>query len=285
MWLSRFFLKSIVRKIVARLLVVLNLSGLFLCGTSENVYGDLYLPRPGESTGFAVEEYNAQRKWDSPYAGVPAAVTYSFVTSTTVMYDETSVGGGSGTISPLTTFMPAGALNEIRSAFEAWSNVANITFTEVTDEGNNYGSAGVADIRIGGHAFDGGFGTLAHAVTASFGTTPYNTIAYAWIDFDIAENWAIDSVDGNTNTIDVFQVAAHEIGHAIGLGHETTVQALMNPNYSESFTGLLADDIAGAQFLYGIAAVPEPSAFLFGGLICGLIAVKKLRKGTAQLAK
>lgn len=33
-----------------------------------------------------------------------------------------------------------------------------------------------------------------------------------------------------------------------------------------------------------IVAVPEPSAFLFGGLICGFLVVKKLRKGSVKLA-
>lgn len=73
------------------------------------------------------------------------------------------------------------------------------------------------------------------------------------------------------------------IGHISGLG-----TAVMNPSiiigterrmYTDRDLAILAD------IGWNIAAVPEPSAFLFGGLICGLIAVKKLRKGTAQIAE
>ena len=257
---------------------------LILCTVApENLYADLYLPPEGASLPSGViQEFVAPRKWDSEFAGLPAEVTYSFVTSLTATYDETALGGGSGTLSPITEFMPVGALDEIRSAFNAWSAVSNITFTEVlVDSGNNYNTLlgdSDADIRIAGHALGGPFGTLAHAATSSFGTTPLLTIATAWIDFDIAENWAVDSIDGSNSAFDIFQVAAHEIGHAIGLGHEETNVALMNPIYSEAFTGLQPDDISGAQFLYGAVAVPEPSAFLFGGLVCGVLGVRYSRQ-------
>ena len=50
----------------------------------------------------------------------------------------------------------------------------------------------------------------------------------------------------------------------------------MNPFYTEAFSGLQADDIAGAQFIYGAAsvAVPEPGTgmlLLLGmGLLVGM---------------
>jgi hypothetical protein len=48
-------------------------------------------------------------------------------------------------------------------------------------------------------------------------------------------------------------IAAHEFGHAIGLGHSTTLSATMYPSTSAcnaSIRTLDADDIAGAEFLY-----------------------------------
>ena len=48
-------------------------------------------------------------------------------------------------------------------------------------------------------------------------------------------------------------IAVHEFGHALGLGHSTTTGATMYPSVSSCNAGnrtLAADDIAGVRFLY-----------------------------------
>lgn len=56
-------------------------------------------------------------------------------------------------------------------------------------------------------------------------------------------------------------IAAHEFGHALGLGHSTLAQATMYPSTSACNVqnrSLDADDIAGAQALYPQTVAPLP---------------------------
>ncbi|GAU98827.1 hypothetical protein RvY_09917-2 [Ramazzottius varieornatus] len=67
--------------------------------------------------------------------------------------------------------------------------------------------------------------------------------------FDDAEEWTADSIIG----VNLFQVATHEFGHALGLGHSKNQKALMAPFYqpfARNFS-LQKDDIKEIQKLYG----------------------------------
>ncbi len=58
-------------------------------------------------------------------------------------------------------------------------------------------------------------------------------------------------------------IAAHEFGHALGLGHSAVTGATMYPSVSSCATGnrtLDPDDIAGVTALYPPASIPVPMA-------------------------
>lgn len=139
----------------------------------------------------------------------------------------------------------------IRAAFKLWADETPLTFNEVSDSAQ-------ADILIGwaegehgdGDPFDGPSDVLAHASYPS----PYQE-RQVFLHFDDAERW----VNSETQNVDLLTVAAHEIGHNLGLDHSSDPNALMYPSYSAPHRFLGNDDIAGAQALYGLAAQPAES--------------------------
>lgn len=208
-------------------------------------------------------------KWGDPTIGTGATITWSIMPDSTDCSAE-SVGL---VCSALDTFMPTDWKAEIENAFSAWSAVADLTFVEVPDGGEAFNSAGSSgDIRLGGHTFDGEGGTLAHGYYP-----PVNgDTAAGDLHFDTDETWKIGF--GGTG-FDIFQVAAHEIGHAIGLDHTGVTNSLMNPFYTEAFRGLQADDIAGAVYLYGPSPVPVPAGVWLFASAFGLLIPRLRKKG------
>ncbi|XP_018010336.1 matrix metalloproteinase-2 isoform X2 [Hyalella azteca] len=137
---------------------------------------------------------------------------------------------------------------EVANAFKVWEDVSNLTFRPTTT-----GKVHI-DIRFekgehgDGDPFDGRGGTLAHAYFPIYGGDAH---------FDDTEQWTIDSFAG-TN---LFQVAAHEFGHSLGLSHSDVRSALMAPfyrGYERNFE-LDDDDTRAIQALYGKRESPSQS--------------------------
>jgi hypothetical protein len=147
--------------------------------------------------------------------------------------------------------------NQILKAAQTWAQQANINFAVVADNGTglglgNYqqGDPGMGDIRIGGFDFGGDESTLAQAYTPP----PVNNYSAAG---DIQLNTGAAYHIGTT--YDLYTVAVHEIGHALGLLHSSDSYADLYYSYQGRSTGLYSDDVAGIQAIYGARPADTPN--------------------------
>uniref|UniRef100_A0A8C6LH69 Matrix metalloproteinase-17 n=1 Tax=Nothobranchius furzeri TaxID=105023 RepID=A0A8C6LH69_NOTFU len=108
-------------------------------------------------------------------------------------------------------------------ALKVWSDITPLNFHEVAGSD--------ADIQIDftkadhndGYPFDGPGGTVAHAFFPGERFTAGDT------HFDDDEAWTFRSPD--SHGMDLFAVAVHEFGHAIGLVHTSAMESIMRPYY------------------------------------------------------
>jgi hypothetical protein len=178
----------------------------------------------------------------------PNLVTISFVP------DGTNLGGVSSNLFATLNAKWSTTTweNQILRAAQVWAQRSNLNFTVVADSGAATGSGSyeqgdptMGDIRIGGYNF--GSSTLA---TGYLPPPPNNYSIAGDIEFNTGQVWAI------SGTYDLFTVAAHEFGHALGMTHSTDATAIMYGTYNTRKTDLGSDDIAGIQSIYG-ARTPD----------------------------
>lgn len=128
-----------------------------------------------------------------------------------------------------------------RQAFDAWSDVANIEFVEVSEQGEASAYGYASDIRITFGRIDGPGDFLATARLPIAAPLP--------LEGDIFVDSSEPSLARDRRKM--LAVATHEIGHSIGLEHVDTDGVLMNPNYQRDVITPQADDILGARQIYG----------------------------------
>ncbi len=121
----------------------------------------------------------------------------------------------------------ADAAAAVRTALEAWSADADVTFQETT---------GAADLEFSWSTCT----ECGDALAVSYGGS---------IRFDPTWTW---SPTGATGRYDFEYVAIHEIGHELGLGHSSLLPAVMKPSVStgDKTPTLEMDDKVAAHSMY-----------------------------------
>ncbi len=189
--------------------------------------------------------------------------------------DNFVVGGTSWASDTVTYFFSNGTpdiagttaeRNAFRDAFDIWEEWTNLNFVEGSSLLN---SDIVISWGAGNHGdnfpFDGVGNVLAHPFQPPANGTAHNLTGD--MHFDEDETWGTALRPNGANPRDLVTVAAHEIGHVIGLRHTDVPGALMVPNYTGSHRFLCLDDIQGIQSIYG--AVTNTMAIQGDNTICG----------------
>jgi len=178
-------------------------------------------------------------KWGtSGFGNSGGVVTWSLMPSGL----STGFAGGSGSVA-LSSFLSFDYGAQLERAFNAWSAVANVFFSKAVDGGTAGATETDTDIRITGEFIDGSFKVAGEAYGPNANGGSQSALS-GNIRFDTGDTWDSERF---------FRVALHEIGHAIGLSHESSVLAIMNPQINPALTGLQPDDINGVVTIYGAA--------------------------------
>ncbi|MCX7699793.1 MAG: matrixin family metalloprotease [Gemmataceae bacterium] len=206
--------------------------------------------RPARKSPVQRLAFEALECRDTPTLGVspwpdPQNLSLSFAPDGTTVVGEPSVLSAAFDQSS-----PERWQREILRAVQSWVVHAHLNVSLCADDGSPFGIAGrlqgdprFGDIRLGALPMTGE--TLATAVR------PGRTTPGTWAG-DIIFNSAVNHAQQN---LDLFTIALHEIGHALGLRDTTQPNSVMNFRYTRSFTAPTSADIAELQKLYG----PRPN--------------------------
>jgi hypothetical protein len=197
-----------------------------------------------------------------PYAASGNAWPHPQLVTVSFEPDGTDLGGQSSDL--FASFnaafgSPSAWQTPILKALQTWAQQTNLNFAVVADNGAPSGSGsyqqgdpGFGDLRIGGFDFGG-----SDVLALGYLPPPVNNYSVAGdISFNTGQVFNINGLD-----YDLYTVALHEFGHALGLDHSGTSAAVMYPYYQGVESGLYADDVAGIRGIYSGGNARSPGAY------------------------
>jgi len=140
--------------------------------------------------------------------------------------------------------------NAMKQAMADWTNATTFTYVPLNQSAGPCKSSGTNGVGFSQNACGRAFGSTTLAVTISY-YTGGTKFVHAGTVFNANKNFSVYSGNLRQGSTDFRRVAVHELGHALGLDHETQsgVRSIMTP-----FVGNIEkpqpDDIAGVKKLY-----------------------------------
>ncbi len=227
---------------------------LFLCPAWQAVACDMcrlgYCPLHGDGgPGGVVASTSAG--WPQANPGDPVNLTWNY---------ENMLDGG--LLDPDGNSIPESQIRTaVEEAFEVWSEVVPIHFTEVESGGN---------IRFRHRWINGPDPPVGNPTTKAQAFFPSSGRTWGYVDYDNGDPW---SLIGTTREPDILGAAIHEIGHTIGLRHTNVPEANMYwifKRHTGPGSGMLhPDDISRIRAIYGpgvgsvtplSSQIPEPGS-------------------------
>jgi hypothetical protein len=157
--------------------------------------------------------------------------------------DGTNISGTASSLSQVLAKAGAGSELALLEAFQTWADYAKINYGLVGDGGEGFGIGKAiqddprfGDIRVGARP-------LASDVVAI--TSPFDYFS------TYAGEVVLNSAQPIGSTYNLYTVALHEAGHALGLPDNNDPNSVMYEYYTGANGSLSTSDIAAIQSLYG----------------------------------